>query len=378
MEDLESVTEIDFQLLGKRRRDYWETRLERSAFSGVPSLAAQIDGEVGGFVLGTVSGWEYGIPESVAWIDTIGVLKEYQSKGVARLLMNEMTAMFKKVGISTVYTFVNWRDLDLLQFLPVDVAGLLPPGGSPPEFLDQLFAGLLGLLPGLARGLDRLTGRYGEFFVDRRAAGAGANDAQKQQHSQGASDDPHAGRISHQGPLSCRPRNWTSCRSTWPMRISRASRITSTRATAALHSQASKVNSTARQTTDAGAEKAARGRDATFPTIQAVAIRLPICASNSRRPRDPRIGGRSATLVMVSDTAGRRQVPGNRDGGAAGPEFGSYVAGWPWAFGPRKPMKIRGAGGRRRGARTHACRVATGGDARRRTSDSTGVRRASR
>ena len=115
-EDLESVTEIDFQLLGKRRRDYWETRLERSAFCGVPSLAAEVDGKMAGFVLGTVSGWEYGIPESVAWIDTMGVLKEYQSKGVARLLLTEMTAMFKKVGIHTVYTFVNWRDLDLLQF----------------------------------------------------------------------------------------------------------------------------------------------------------------------------------------------------------------------------------------------------------------------
>ena len=116
LKDLDAVTEIDELLLGTRRRAYWEARLERMETSGVPSLSAEVDGEVIGFILGSASGWEYGIPESVAWIDTLGVRKEYQKKGSARLLFQEMSSMFKKVGIETIYVFVNWRDWDLLQF----------------------------------------------------------------------------------------------------------------------------------------------------------------------------------------------------------------------------------------------------------------------
>ena len=116
MKDLEAVTEIDCSLLGRERKEYWEQKLEQSGESGVPSLVAEADGRVIGFILGSASGWEYGIPENVGWIDTLGVVKEYQHKGVARLLFKEMYSMFKKVGVDTIYVFVNWRDWDLLQF----------------------------------------------------------------------------------------------------------------------------------------------------------------------------------------------------------------------------------------------------------------------
>jgi GNAT superfamily N-acetyltransferase len=116
MKDLDAVTEIDYSLLGTKRREYWETKLERVETSGVPSLAAEVDGRVIGFILGSSSGWEYGIPENIGWIDTLGVVKEWQKKGLARLLFKEMVSMFRKVGVDTIYVFVNWRDWDLLQF----------------------------------------------------------------------------------------------------------------------------------------------------------------------------------------------------------------------------------------------------------------------
>ena len=116
MRDLNTVADIDESLLGMRRIEYWETRLEKAETSGVPSLAAEVNGKVVGFILGSTSGWEYGIPENVAWIDTIGVRSEYKKKGIARLLIKEMFSMFKKVGVDTIYVFVNWKDWDLLQF----------------------------------------------------------------------------------------------------------------------------------------------------------------------------------------------------------------------------------------------------------------------
>ena len=123
MNDLDEVAEIDYDLLGTRRRQYWERKIMRSETSGVPSLAVEADGKMIGFILGSTSGWEYGIPQNVAWIDTLGVRKEYQRRGIARLLFKEMLDMFKKVGIDTVYVFVNWRDWDLLQFF--DKAGFM-------------------------------------------------------------------------------------------------------------------------------------------------------------------------------------------------------------------------------------------------------------
>lgn len=116
LKDLDAVTEIDYSLLGTKRREYWEYKLEMAVTTGIPSLAAEIDGKVVGFILGSASGWEYGIPENVGWIDTLGVLREYQNNGIARLLFKEMYSMFKKVGVNTVYVFVNWRDWGLLQF----------------------------------------------------------------------------------------------------------------------------------------------------------------------------------------------------------------------------------------------------------------------
>jgi N-acetylglutamate synthase-like GNAT family acetyltransferase len=52
----------------------------------------------------------------LAGIDTIGVHPDFQKRGIARALLMEMVDNLKKVGVDTIYTFVNWRDWDLLQF----------------------------------------------------------------------------------------------------------------------------------------------------------------------------------------------------------------------------------------------------------------------
>ncbi|HEX2964884.1 MAG TPA: GNAT family N-acetyltransferase [Syntrophorhabdaceae bacterium] len=116
LRDLKGVADIDESLLGTRRENYWEDKLEKAETRGVPSLAAEVNGKVVGFILGNVSGWEYGVPENVAYIDTLGVKKEYNRRGIARLLIKEMFSMFKKVGVDTVYVFVNKDDQDFLNF----------------------------------------------------------------------------------------------------------------------------------------------------------------------------------------------------------------------------------------------------------------------
>ena len=115
--DLDAIVAIDTQILGKSRWDYWLMKMTL-AEQRLPmaSLVAEADGKVVGFILGDASGYEYDVPENIGWIDTIGVDPAYQKQGIARMLMNEMIANLKKVGVDTVYTMVNWRDWNLLKF----------------------------------------------------------------------------------------------------------------------------------------------------------------------------------------------------------------------------------------------------------------------
>jgi len=115
--DLDAVLEIDLKVLGKLRRDFWKERVElvntRYPFS---CLVAELEGKVVGFIVGEVSGWEFGVPDTVGWISTIGVDPSYQHQGVAKDLGEEFIKNLRTIGVSMVYTLVNWNDWDLLKF----------------------------------------------------------------------------------------------------------------------------------------------------------------------------------------------------------------------------------------------------------------------
>jgi len=115
--DLDRVVEIDIKVLEKPRPEYWEAKLELvEKRSQISALVAEIDDKVIGFIIGGASRWEYGVPENIGWIDTIGVDPDYQRKGIAKTLFREMTKDLKKVGVDTITTFVNRRDPLLLKF----------------------------------------------------------------------------------------------------------------------------------------------------------------------------------------------------------------------------------------------------------------------
>ncbi len=116
-DDLNAIVEIDEKVLGGKRRSYWEGKLERmDKQPSQVSLVAEIEGEVVGFILGVVSGWEFGVPETVGWIDTIGVDPVHQKRGLAAALTHELIKNLKDHGVKTLYTLVSWNDWDLLQF----------------------------------------------------------------------------------------------------------------------------------------------------------------------------------------------------------------------------------------------------------------------
>jgi len=116
-EDLPAIVEIDEKVLGENRKEYWEKKIEAlGTKSPQTSFAAEVEGNVVGFILGDISGWEFGVPDTIGWIDTIGVDPAYQKKGLATALANELIRGLKAVGVKTIYTLVSWNDWDLLQF----------------------------------------------------------------------------------------------------------------------------------------------------------------------------------------------------------------------------------------------------------------------
>src|SRR3990172_784533 len=83
--DLDAVVEIERKILEKIRPEYWQAKIEDpNVKHPLSCLAAEFEGKVIGFIVGEISGWEFGIPETVGWISTIGVDPEFQHKGVAR------------------------------------------------------------------------------------------------------------------------------------------------------------------------------------------------------------------------------------------------------------------------------------------------------
>ena len=115
--DLDAIVEIDKALFERERPEYWSMKIEISENrSPMASLVAELNGKVVGFILGDASGWEYGVPDTVGWIDTIGVHPSYQRKGIARILFKEMANNLRKVGVDTIYSFVNWKEFELLHF----------------------------------------------------------------------------------------------------------------------------------------------------------------------------------------------------------------------------------------------------------------------
>ena len=118
-EDYDSIVGIDAKITGRRRMNYFRRKMFMALDDKqqlVTSLVAEVDKEVVGFVMGNVSIGEFGIPETTATIDTLGVDPDYQHQGIAQVLLEEFITTVKKAGGERVTTQVGWDDIDLLKF----------------------------------------------------------------------------------------------------------------------------------------------------------------------------------------------------------------------------------------------------------------------
>ncbi len=114
---VEDIVDIDHRILGKKRQSFWKKKVKAVEPNTPPTaIVAELENKAIGFIFGEVGGWQFKVPASVGWIDTLGVDPKYQKRGVAKALMQELTKNFRKAGVKNIYTLVNWSDWDLLQF----------------------------------------------------------------------------------------------------------------------------------------------------------------------------------------------------------------------------------------------------------------------
>lgn len=117
--DLEAIVRIDAGTTGRRRPEYYQRKLaEATRESGIKiSLAAETEGMFAGFLLGRLYYGEFGLPEPVAIVDSIGVRPELKGRHVGRALFEQLETNLRAIGIETIQTQVEWSHFELLGFL---------------------------------------------------------------------------------------------------------------------------------------------------------------------------------------------------------------------------------------------------------------------
>ena len=117
--DMDAIVSIDALSFGKKRPEYYEQKVDLALDDRrhlVTSLVAEVGGKVVGFIMGEIYRGEFGIPDTVATIDTIGVDSKYQRNGIGQFLMEEFVTIARKAGVEGINTRVDWNDWGLLRF----------------------------------------------------------------------------------------------------------------------------------------------------------------------------------------------------------------------------------------------------------------------
>ena len=116
--DLEAIAAIDTMYFGIDRLEYYKERLDAvTKGAGInASLVAERNGEVVGFIMGQLYTGEFGIPETTANLDTIGVHPRAAGRGIAGKLLDQFFDQMSKLGVKTVHTLVDWHDKNLMLF----------------------------------------------------------------------------------------------------------------------------------------------------------------------------------------------------------------------------------------------------------------------
>ncbi len=117
-EDLHGVVGIDEKTLGRSRLGFFDKRL--MAVQDNPdsyvTLAADQGDRLVGYLIARVNRGEFGRVDATAAVDAMGVAEGHQQHGVGRQLMGALDGALQELGISTLFSQVDWTNSALLGF----------------------------------------------------------------------------------------------------------------------------------------------------------------------------------------------------------------------------------------------------------------------
>jgi len=116
--DLPSIVAMEERITGVARPQYWEQRIELSEAIRPhwTSLVAEFENRFVGFLFGRAGELEFGLPGTIAWVETIGVDPAFRSRGIARELIEQFISSAEDHGIKTIFTLVSTEQTDMQSF----------------------------------------------------------------------------------------------------------------------------------------------------------------------------------------------------------------------------------------------------------------------
>lgn len=118
-DDLDAMVRIDRAITGRARRGYYEIKMKEALATGTMriSLAAEEDGRLAGFMLGSLYYGEFGLPEPSAVLDTVAVDPQLRGRRIGKALLRQLVTNLRALGIDKIRTEVAWDQFELMGFL---------------------------------------------------------------------------------------------------------------------------------------------------------------------------------------------------------------------------------------------------------------------
>jgi ribosomal protein S18 acetylase RimI-like enzyme len=116
-EDSDAVNRIYHSIVKNSEKIDFRRVIEEQTLvsNGAPSFAAELNGEVVGFIISYILAGGFGSDKG-AWIATICVDPRFMGKGIGKQMTTEVFNYYKAQGIKNIYTSVSWDSTDLLSF----------------------------------------------------------------------------------------------------------------------------------------------------------------------------------------------------------------------------------------------------------------------
>jgi GNAT superfamily N-acetyltransferase len=116
--DLDQVIALDATVTGLEKQNYWRSVYRRygaGADAQRHFLVAVAGRQIVGFLIGEVRDWEFGSPPC-GWVFAIDVRPDARQGGVGTRLLEAISALFRRAGVTKLRTLLASDNTLLLSF----------------------------------------------------------------------------------------------------------------------------------------------------------------------------------------------------------------------------------------------------------------------